>query len=63
MQEQLPGIRDRIVAAWNEGTGPLDVETITRFIRWDLYPAVEEENLLAEAGGREQEEMGRRYLI
>jgi len=61
MEDQLPDIRDQIVAAWNEGLGELDEDDILRFMEWEFNLTIEDESLLTESGKQEHREMGERW--
>ena len=34
MRDVLPGVRDKMVAAWREGVGDMEEEDITNLIDW-----------------------------
>ena len=46
MNEKLPSIRDRIVNAWEEGSGEMDEDDIVKFLEWEFNLSIEDESLL-----------------
>ena len=46
MNDKLPGIRDRIVNAWEKGLGGMDEEEIVQFLEWEFNLSIEDESLL-----------------
>ena len=46
MKEQLPGLRDKVVLAWEEGRGDISEEDILRFLDWSFNLNVEDDGML-----------------
>ena len=46
MEDELPGIRDQIIAAWTDGPGQLDEDDILRFMEWEFNLSIEDDSLL-----------------
>ena len=46
MNDKLPGFRDQIVNAWEEGLGGMDEEEIIQFLEWEFNLSIEDESLL-----------------